>query len=131
MTIRLITYNGHTDSISGWAAKIGISRNCIYTRLERGWTVEEAVANKRMRHRYARKVKIKPSAAPSKATSNPLLAELKRMDLMLQREITRNLRQFIRDFEAIMTRGVARDFSKSPFDRSILVARDLPEIGNS
>lgn len=40
------------------------------------------------------------------------------MDLVLQREVTRTLRQFCRDLEAIMSRGVDRDILKSAFDRT-------------
>ena len=115
---RLLTHNGQTHSICGWAVKNGITKSAMYQRLERGWTLEEACANKRT-HRFARKVKPIASASIKSPSINSLrLDELKRMDLVLQREVTRTLRQFCRDLEAIMSRGVDRDILKSAFDRT-------------
>jgi hypothetical protein len=125
---RLITYNGHTDTISGWAAKNGITKIAMRQRLRRGWTESEACStplvhgNNRKEHASMKQ--------PTSITSSRL-DELKRMDLVLQRDVNRTLRQFCRDIDAIMSRGVDRDLLKSRFDRSIPVARDLPEIGNS
>jgi len=124
LTTRL-TYNGQTDTINGWSIRLGISKSAIYQRLENGWTVDEVCANKRV-NRCARRVKSTPSTPV-----NHQLELLKRMDVVLQREVTRTLRQFCRDLEAIVSRGVDRDFAKWPVDRSISVARGLPEIGNS
>jgi hypothetical protein len=134
-----LTHNGQTDTVSGWAIRLGISKSAIYQRLQLGWTMEEVCASKRT-HRSARRVKTAaPTQAPTTvrqvALTTPIaslhLDELKRMDLVLQREVTRALRQFNRDIHAIMSRGVDRDFLGWPVDRSIPVARGLPEIGNS
>ena len=105
---RLLTYNGHTNTIAGWAATNGITPSAIYERLKNGWTVEEACANTRV-DRFARKAKTPAKATTSNATTLRL-DELKRMDLMLQREVTRTLRQFCRDLEAIMSRGWCETF---------------------
>jgi hypothetical protein len=127
MTV-LITYNGHTNTISGWAAKNGITRAAFRQRLRRGWTEAEACSIKRVNGNSRKEhASIKQ---PTSITSLRL-DELKRIDLMLQRDVNRTLRQFCRDVDAIMSRGVDRDILKARFDRSIPVARDLPEIGNS
>jgi hypothetical protein len=116
---RLLTHNGQTHSICGWAAKNGITKSAMYQRLERGWTLEEACANKRTRRSA---LNVAPTAPVVSATTLRL-EELKRMDLMLQREMTRVLRQFCRDLEGIMSRGVVRNLPRWPVDRSIPVAR--------
>lgn len=126
LTTRL-TYNGQTDTIAGWATRNGITKSSIYQRLERGWTVEEVCANKRTRRSAP---KLLPTTSEVQATTLRM-DELKRMDLMLQREVNRALRQFCRDMDAIMSRGVVRDLSRWPVDRSIPVARYLSETGNS
>jgi hypothetical protein len=136
---RRLTYNGQTDTINGWAVRNGITKSAIYQRLDRGWTADEVCANKRI-HRSAHKVKTSTptqapkrvkQVAPTKSITSLRLDELKRMDLVLQREVTRTLRQFCRDLEAIMTRGVVRDFSRWPVDRSIPSMRVSRQIGNS
>ena len=132
---RLITHDGHVDTLAGWAAKIGISREAVDQRLLHGWSEVEAVTTKR-RARPPKRFRRAQSLANGHnvATSTPVnlqLEELKRMDLMLQREVTRALRQFCRDIDGIMSRGVVRDFSKWPVDRSIPVARVLSKIENS
>jgi hypothetical protein len=125
---RLITCNGHTDTISGWAARNGITRAAMRQRLQRGWTETDACTIKRVNGNNRKEhVSIEQ---PTSVTSLRL-DEPKRMDLMLQREVTRTLRQFNRDLEAIMRRGVVHNLPKWPVDRSIPVARGLPQIGNS
>lgn len=121
---RLLTYNGQTNTVAGWAATNGITPSAMYQRLERGWTVEEVCASRRIRS-SARRV-----APPVVSAATLRLDELKRMDLAYRREVTRTLRQFCRDLEAIMSRGVVRDFSKWPVDRSIPSMRVLRQIGN-
>jgi len=124
-----LTYNGHTDTIAGWAARTGITPSAMYQRLQRGWTVEEVCANKRIRSSARR---VAPPVTPPVVSATTLrLEELKRMDLMLQREVNRALRQFCRDLDAIMTRGVVRDRARWPVDRSIPSMRVSRQIGNS
>jgi hypothetical protein len=132
---RLITYDGRVDTLAGWAAKLGISREALDQRLLHGWSEAEAVTTKR-RARPSKKLRRAQTQQQVRKVSpstpvNLQLEELKRMDLVLQREVTRTLRQFCRDLDAIMSRGVVRDFWKSPFDRSTPVARVLPQIENS
>lgn len=125
LTTRL-TYNGKTDTIIGWAATNGITPSAIYQRLQRGWTVEEVCANKRIHSSARRVTPVTSTQAPVTQPTSIVslrLDELKRMDLVLQREVNRTLRQFCRDLDAIMSRGVDRDLLKSSFDRSIPVAR--------
>lgn len=38
-----ITVNGETHTVREWARKIGVKPRCIYGRMERGYTPEEAV----------------------------------------------------------------------------------------
>lgn len=45
---RLLSFNGKTQCLSDWADSLGISRNMIYGRLNRGWTTEEALATPRI-----------------------------------------------------------------------------------
>ena len=40
---RLISFNGETLCITDWAARLGIARKTIVMRLDRGWSVEEAL----------------------------------------------------------------------------------------
>jgi hypothetical protein len=130
---RLITHNGHTNTMSGWAAKNGITRAAMRQRLARGWTEHEACSIKRVvgSSRTERTSTPVKQAQPTASITLLHLDELKRMDLVLQREVTRTLRQFTRDLEAIMRRGVAHNLSYLAPDRSIPVARGLPQIGNS
>ena len=41
--VRLITLNGETHSVTGWAEKFGINRDTINQRLKKGWTEFDAV----------------------------------------------------------------------------------------
>jgi hypothetical protein len=111
-------------------------------RLIGGWTVAEAVttpkhnrAGKRVRRQLARMIADEPAqplAAPVAASVVfPPFEELKRQNLAVQRQFNSILRQFNRDLHALMGRGVGLDLSKSANDRSIPVARGLPQIGNS
>jgi hypothetical protein len=133
---RLITHNGHTDTISGWAAKNGITKVAMRQRLNRGWTIEEACSIKRIvgnsRHERAPQTSASPVTAP---LVFPPFEEMKRQHLAMQRQFNSTLRQFNRDLHAIISRsldpGVVDDLLKSPVDRSIPVTRGLPQIGNS
>lgn len=132
---RFITHNGCVDTLAGWAAKLGISREALDQRLLHGWSEAEAVTTKR-RARPPKKVRLatQQSNVGNTTTSTPAnrqLDELKRMDLLQRREVTRTLRQFCRDLEAIMSRGVVRDLARWPVDRSIPSMRVLRQIGNS
>jgi hypothetical protein len=136
---RLLTHDGRTEPLNYWANKIGISKEALMQRLIGGWTVVEAVTTprysrpgKRIRRQLART--ISDGATPREqiaSVGSPRLDERKEMHLALRREVTRTLRQFCRDLDAIMTRGVHPDLLKTRFDRSIPVARDLPKIGIS
>jgi predicted DNA-binding transcriptional regulator AlpA len=40
---RLVFFNGVTDSVSGWARRLGMNRMTLYDRLKRGWTIKDAI----------------------------------------------------------------------------------------
>lgn len=42
-----ITVNGESHTIKEWAEKIGVKRGCIYGRIKRGYTPEQAVTMER------------------------------------------------------------------------------------
>ena len=57
--MRLITYDGRTQSPAAWAKEIGISRRALWARLAMGWPLEQALsAGKRELY------KGKPALAP-------------------------------------------------------------------
>jgi lambda repressor-like predicted transcriptional regulator len=69
--MRLITYDGRTQSPAAWAKEIGISRRTLWARLAMGWPLEQALsAGKRELY------KGKPVLAPlaRKAGVSPRLA---------------------------------------------------------
>lgn len=42
--IKELTFNGKTQSITAWAAEVGLNRPALYDRINRhGWSVEEAL----------------------------------------------------------------------------------------
>jgi hypothetical protein len=130
---RYLTHDGRTESINYWADKIGISREALIQRLITGWTVAEAVttprynrAAKRVRRKLARVITDDLPHTPVASATTPSLDELKSNHLKQQRAVNRTLRQFCRDLDAIMSRGVDRDLLKARFDRSIPVT---PERG--
>ena len=41
---RQITFNGRTQGLSAWAREIGINKESLRTRLERGWSIETALS---------------------------------------------------------------------------------------
>jgi hypothetical protein len=137
-TTRLLTHDGRTEPLNYWAHKIGISKEALMQRLIGGWTVAEAVTTprynrpgKRIRRQLARTISDGAAREQIASVGSLRLDEQKERNLALRREVTRTLRQFCRDLDAIMTRGVHPDLLKSRFDRSIPVARDLPKIGIS
>lgn len=50
---RLITFHGETLNISEWAKKTGISRTTLNTRLNRHWSVEDALGTPAIPKRVA------------------------------------------------------------------------------
>lgn len=40
---KLITHNGITDSHTGWARRVGVTKQCLNNRFRSGWTVAEAL----------------------------------------------------------------------------------------
>lgn len=39
----LIVHDGITDSIAGWARRIGLSKQALHRRLKAGWSIERAL----------------------------------------------------------------------------------------
>jgi hypothetical protein len=121
--VRLLTHKGTTLPLAHWAKKIGISRSALAQRLRLGWSVSDALSIPHTRcyghSKLKRPVAATATVEPVVSVTSLRLDELKRMDLMLQREVTRALRQFARDLDAIMTRGVDRDLLKTLNDRLI------------
>jgi hypothetical protein len=129
----LITHKGKTNTIAGWSKEVGIHHAVIYMRLENGWSVTKALTTP-VRQRGPNR-RPKPPQQPRVLTPSEHDVELKRHYLSMQRQFNSTLRQFNRDLHAIMgrslDRGVVVDLLESASDRSIPVARGLPEIGNS
>jgi hypothetical protein len=142
-TFHLITHKGVTDSIAGWAKKVGIPHVVIYARLVKlGWTTERALTTpaqrriskgKRIRRTIPRLRK--DNLTLMSATTNTTLtemampfAQLKVQELAIQRQFNSILRQFNRDLHTIMSRsldrGVGLDQPKSAKDRSTPVTQD-------
>ncbi|WP_299803711.1 hypothetical protein [Tardiphaga sp.] len=96
----------------------------LQNRFRSGWTVERALTVP-VRSRATRRTTA-PSASLSAGT---IVKNMMRADLAQQRELTRMLRQFSRDFAMIMERsmhrGVVDDLAEKPSDRSLSVAQDL------
>lgn len=44
----LVTYNGETKTAGAWEAVIGIKACTIYSRIQRGWSAEEAITTPRL-----------------------------------------------------------------------------------
>jgi hypothetical protein len=40
----IITFNGTTDSVSGWAKRLGVRVGALKSRIRRGWTVEDMLS---------------------------------------------------------------------------------------
>ena len=40
-----LTHNGETLKVADWAHRCGISRQALYKRLDRGWTLERALTS--------------------------------------------------------------------------------------
>jgi hypothetical protein len=52
---RMLTYNGETMTVTDWTRRIGCSPAAIFGRLDRGWTVEQALGTPMLRHGLKRK----------------------------------------------------------------------------
>ena len=46
---RTITFHGETLCLEDWGRKIGVSPSALFTRLENGWTIEEALSTPPLR----------------------------------------------------------------------------------
>lgn len=46
---QLIEFNGETMSLTGWAARVGITRYALGSRLRAGWSLERALTEKKSR----------------------------------------------------------------------------------
>jgi hypothetical protein len=116
-----IEYNGHTDSIAGWSRRIGIPYGTLSKRFDNGWTTERALTTPLML------CKAHPIVPP--ITLPTIIHRMRHDSDAQQRELTRMLRQFNRDFAAIMERslhrGVVADLAKLASDRSLSVAQGL------
>jgi hypothetical protein len=50
---KLISYNGQTKTLQGWADMLGVKANTLNYRLRRGWTMERAFSQAIQKHTYA------------------------------------------------------------------------------
>jgi hypothetical protein len=41
---RLVTFEGRTQSVTDWAAELGMSRVTLYARLDKGWTLDRVLS---------------------------------------------------------------------------------------
>lgn len=41
---KLLTHNGKTQCISIWAEEVGLTTNCLWRRIDNGWSVEKALS---------------------------------------------------------------------------------------
>lgn len=48
---KLIEYQGRVQSITSWAREFGLSKHLVYTRLNRGWSVEKTLQTPVHKHR--------------------------------------------------------------------------------
>ena len=51
---RYLTYNGKTQCLTDWAAEIGMSLDGLRGRIDRGWSVEDALTRPRQQGRWTR-----------------------------------------------------------------------------
>ncbi|QDM27571.1 hypothetical protein FNL56_16660 [Tardiphaga sp. vice304] len=103
--IRLLKHKGHTDTIAGWARRLGMNPDTLHRRLFNGWTIERALSAPVRPRRELGRVKAKRGQVISPGS---MIATMKRNSLAEQRELTRLLRQFSRDFAIIMQRSMGR-----------------------
>lgn len=128
MTVRLFTHQGHTDTLAGWAARIGISREALSQRLETGWPVAIALSTPR----YGRlSKKNRPRAPRTDAhTMFALLVAYVRHHEAMKRQLNDTLRLFINDVQQQLYAhrdSLAVDLLGNP-DPSIFIDR---EVGNN
>lgn len=114
----IIKFNGHADTMSGWARKQGIAVHTLQNRFRSGWTIERALTVP-VRSRPIRRT-AKPTTSLSAGT---VVKNMMRADLAQRRELTRMLRQFSRDFAVIMERSMHRGWSAT--------CRPMPRTGPS
>jgi hypothetical protein len=53
--LSLVTFNGVTKTITEWAKSLGLTRTAVADRLERGWSIEEAVTLPDSRYKGGRR----------------------------------------------------------------------------
>lgn len=46
---RYLTFKGQTKHLFDWADELGINRNTLASRLHKGWSIERALTNKKMK----------------------------------------------------------------------------------
>src|SRR6267378_1195869 len=108
---RLITHEGRSDSIAGWAARLGITREALSLRLLAGWSIADAVTTPKHGRTPKRLRQAQPQAQPTP------FDELKRQSLAAERQFNSLLRQFNRDLHALMGRSLDRGGGQCPRPR--------------
>ena len=43
-TTMTLTHNGHTDTLRGWARRLGMDKSSLKTRLDGGWPLDKALS---------------------------------------------------------------------------------------
>ncbi|MDD1533047.1 hypothetical protein DCM78_16845 [Bradyrhizobium sp. WBOS04] len=81
-----------------WARRTGISSDTLAKRLSMGWTVEEALTTPVGKQGR----KPKPSRSPSLINALPTLRDWQRDMHAAHRQMTRSVRQFVRQMEEQM-----------------------------
>lgn len=99
----LITYEGKTDTIAGWAKKIGVPYATLSQRFYHGWPTKRALTEP-LQTRLGRSPK-RPSRAKANMVPTPAntLAIYVRHHNALRRQFNRTLRMFVRESERQMT----------------------------
>lgn len=100
---RMITHNGQTKTVTGWAKSVGMSRAALSYRLDNGWSLSDAITIPIAPHQYFKAERKREVQAPSKKSDT--LVPLLRANMAAQREFTRTLRQFNRELMLLMSRS--------------------------
>lgn len=82
---RLVTFNGETLTITGWSKRTGFSPSVIVKRLDAGWSIERTLTEPLS----ARGRTKEPSLIPA-------LRDYERQLLLMQRQLSKSLAEFIR-----------------------------------